>query len=389
MPIGKCHHSVHVIEADLEQPDVVLEMLKAKNLASGLQKLHDIVRINDSVNNTKVLGAVNANFWKAYSNRPIGPAISGGEIVELPAHKRWSTCLVSDDKQLFIDNFIITGQLETADDNLFEINSVNSRNDSLGNILYNRFAGDSIPQLTYQAPVLEQDTTNEDFFIDDSTEENFDIAKYKSEKASGFIIDDIEYYLPKISLKYLDDPAINERTPCLVTSINTGVLSIPDDGCIITVGRDTPVDLMPKKGDTVYVEFSTNIHNDIIFVSGFSGTPRLVRNGNPKNEAAYEGNHGRRFMNKQLPRTAIGTDKSMKKAIIVAVEPSCRSERRSGASLQQMANIMKKLGCLNAMNLDGGGSTSMLINGKNVIYKGRPEAGRKISAAAAIMKKGV
>jgi exopolysaccharide biosynthesis protein len=39
-----------------------------------------------------------------------------------------------------------------------------------------------------------------------------------------------------------------------------------------------------------------------------------------------------------------------------------------GASLLQCAQLMLSLGCVEAMNLDGGGSTCMLINGKPTIY---------------------
>ena len=38
-----------------------------------------------------------------------------------------------------------------------------------------------------------------------------------------------------------------------------------------------------------------------------------------------------------------------------------------GASLNQLAQIFKKLGCLEALNLDGGGSSCMLVNGKETI----------------------
>jgi exopolysaccharide biosynthesis protein len=39
-----------------------------------------------------------------------------------------------------------------------------------------------------------------------------------------------------------------------------------------------------------------------------------------------------------------------------------------GASLLHCAELMLQLGCVEAMNLDGGGSTCMLINGKVTIY---------------------
>jgi exopolysaccharide biosynthesis protein len=35
-------------------------------------------------------------------------------------------------------------------------------------------------------------------------------------------------------------------------------------------------------------------------------------------------------------------------------------------TLNELAGFMKSIGCLNAMNLDGGGSTVMYVNGKVV-----------------------
>ena len=35
-----------------------------------------------------------------------------------------------------------------------------------------------------------------------------------------------------------------------------------------------------------------------------------------------------------------------------------------GMTLRELATFMKTIGCVNAMNLDGGGSTVMYVNGK-------------------------
>ena len=57
-----------------------------------------------------------------------------------------------------------------------------------------------------------------------------------------------------------------------------------------------------------------------------------------------------------------------------------------GMTLMQLANFMKKAGCINAMNLDGGGSTVMYVNGQvvnNPAFKG----GIAISNALVLSKK--
>ena len=66
------------------------------------------------------------------------------------------------------------------------------------------------------------------------------------------------------------------------------------------------------------------------------------------------------------PRTLIGYTKQ-NRMIVMAVEGR-HPGVSEGASLLQCAQLMLSLGCVEAMNLDGGGSSSMLINGKLTIY---------------------
>ena len=43
-----------------------------------------------------------------------------------------------------------------------------------------------------------------------------------------------------------------------------------------------------------------------------------------------------------------------------------REENSIGMTLMELANFMKSVGCYNAMNLDGGGSSIMYFNGETV-----------------------
>ena len=60
------------------------------------------------------------------------------------------------------------------------------------------------------------------------------------------------------------------------------------------------------------------------------------------------------------PRTAIGYTKDNKFIMITA---DGREGSSIGLTLTELAQYMKKLGCVNAMNLDGGGSTVMYVKG--------------------------
>lgn len=83
------------------------------------------------------------------------------------------------------------------------------------------------------------------------------------------------------------------------------------------------------------------------------------------------------------PRTAIGYTED-NNLILVAVDG--REGSSVGLTLVELAKLMKTLGCTNAINLDGGGSTVMYIKGQIVNYPHQP-GGIALSNALVISKK--
>jgi hypothetical protein len=68
------------------------------------------------------------------------------------------------------------------------------------------------------------------------------------------------------------------------------------------------------------------------------------------------------------PRSAIGLDQRMRQMVIVVVDGRQRSYSE-GATLAEMANLLIEFGAYNGMNLDGGGSSTLVAEDSN----GRPE----------------
>ncbi|MET7000964.1 phosphodiester glycosidase family protein [Chitinophaga defluvii] len=85
------------------------------------------------------------------------------------------------------------------------------------------------------------------------------------------------------------------------------------------------------------------------------------------------------------PRTAIGYTKDHK-LILLAVEGRHKGIA-DGASLPQLADIMISLGCVEALNLDGGGSSCLYVAGKNTIYPSDKGAQRPVPAVLVIKKR--
>lgn len=91
------------------------------------------------------------------------------------------------------------------------------------------------------------------------------------------------------------------------------------------------------------------------------GDPVLLQNGEIKITNNEERKFGGKAINNHEPRTAIGYTKDNKLVILVC---EGRSKTAAGLTLTQLAQILKDIGCVEALNLDGGGSSCMLINGK-------------------------
>ena len=82
------------------------------------------------------------------------------------------------------------------------------------------------------------------------------------------------------------------------------------------------------------------------------------------------------------PRTAIGYTADNHLILLTA---DGREGASIGLTLNELANLMKQLGCVNAMNLDGGGSTVMYVNG-HVVNKPAVEGGIPLSHTLVIRK---
>lgn len=107
------------------------------------------------------------------------------------------------------------------------------------------------------------------------------------------------------------------------------------------------------------------------------GGPRLVKAGVASVPRDYE-----RFnasYNNRHPRTAIGHTAS-REVILLTVDG--RSDFSKGLTLDELASLMVKLGCVDAMNLDGGGSTTLVLGGEVL---NRPSDGGLRSVANALL----
>ncbi len=115
-------------------------------------------------------------------------------------------------------------------------------------------------------------------------------------------------------------------------------------------------------------------------LTGIGGGPTLVKNGvvsiSHDEEVFWESGIGYATKN---PRTAAGVTAD-NHAILLVVDG--RQAASEGVTLPELAQMLVELGCVEAMNLDGGGSTQMAIGNQLI---NRPEGGTYMRPVPSIL----
>ncbi|MEI7986864.1 MAG: phosphodiester glycosidase family protein [Armatimonadota bacterium] len=153
------------------------------------------------------------------------------------------------------------------------------------------------------------------------------------------------------------------------TQIGATVVTIANDaanmplkaGQYTLVGHGTKMNLISalKAGQRVTIKLSTTGFDWEKLENAISGGPVLVRNGEVAIDAEAEG-FNKDFIEGRHPRTAIGRT-SEGDLVFVAIDG--RQKMSVGATIQEEAEILRNMGCRDALNLDGGGSTCMNVFG--------------------------
>ena len=156
------------------------------------------------------------------------------------------------------------------------------------------------------------------------------------------------------SPKYGMQIAVNDGK---VLCVSKNSLEIPENGYVV-VGPESKLSAI---ADARRADLNIKINpqwKDVNHI--ISGGPYLIKNNEiyvdmtAQKLAAIGGRN---------PRTAIGYTKN---GNLIMLTADGREGSSIGLTLMELASLMKELGCVNAMNLDGGGSTVMFVNGKVV-----------------------
>ncbi|MBQ4527691.1 MAG: phosphodiester glycosidase family protein [Clostridia bacterium] len=161
---------------------------------------------------------------------------------------------------------------------------------------------------------------------------------------------------------------------------NQPSVKIPENGCVLVV----------SEGMNMFLANNFNVGDDIKF--DYYITPDISKSEAAFGAGAMLVSDGRALTNFShvisgyQPRSAIGVDESGKTAYLVAVDG--RQSISRGMTMIELANLMASLGCYNAVNLDGGGSTRMIAStewNSNLTAVNSPSESRKVLNAVGIV----
>lgn len=156
---------------------------------------------------------------------------------------------------------------------------------------------------------------------------------------------------------------------------------IPDAGQVLSAhGTAAKKMARLKVGDSIIIRQSLGENWDKA-ANVIGAGPRLLKDGNIYITTKVEG-FGNDVAGGRAPRTAVGITKAGHVLLVVV---DGRQPHSVGLSLLELAQFMQELGAVNAMNLDGGGSSEMVLNGQ-VLNKPSDGRERRVGDALAVIK---
>jgi len=311
--------SLDVVEIDLTHPNVSIETAKANDQISGYETTSSMAA-RKSYEGHQVLAAVNGDFYGS-GGIPINPQVAEGQIVRAHTTPR-SNLAVTENNKPFISIIQFSGSV--IKDTL--INPVHRANDFRNTdelVFYNSFYGANTG-------------TNEW-----GTEIRVELAE-----GCRWAVNDTLIVVAR------------EKR------MNVGSMGIPKgEGVLSGHGSSKAwLESHVSVGDTL--QLVLNMTPGLPNVTALMGAfPRIVKDGQNYAVQGYTEEGGPSHAPDRHPRTAGGFSEDSTKLYLVTVDG--RATHSIGMNLTQLADfLIHELGVYQAVNFDGGGSTTMIVRGQ-------------------------
>jgi hypothetical protein len=334
--------TVNVLKIDLSVPG--LDVVTVKAARDGNERLFARETVSSmahrvSSDTMEVVAAINGDFYDVESGAPMNLQIKAGEVVKLHNSVPPKTGFgITRERNHFLERLLLEGKLLTRWDSVLTLEAVNNASTTCEAVLFNHFYGERTGTTTY-----------------------------------GTIL----------WLRLISEPIVGDTVYATVDS----VVDLSGN-VVIEPGRYV---LIARGGARHFVLRNVRMRDTVRFVitakpavgritEALGGWPRIVREG--KNTVRVEAELEEAILantDRRHPRTAVGISRDAKTLYLVVVDG--RQANSVGMTLNELADFLLQLGVHDALNLDGGGSSTMVVKGRVVNSPSDPTGERPVSNA--------
>ena len=350
--------AINVVRVDLRRPNIEIRAARANDQLKGRERVSAMAK-RASVNGAHAVAAVNADFFNLETGENENNQVLDGEwwkglkVTDSPydtwdnAHTQFG---IDAARRPVIDRFILDGKAwdHGVPTPILTVNSYPTGRYE-GTALYTSRYGTATPRDTARRTVE---------------------AALSAGGRRG-------------------DTLLFVRRSAVATTSGS---AIPDGGAVLAAyGSGLRADEVKAmaEGDTVKVLLATlpRFPHGLTPRMLIGGWPRILRDGVVvADDAATEEGTLSRNAEVRHPRTAIGFSRDSATLILLTVDG--RSENSGGMTLVELARVMRELGAWQALNFDGGGSTTMVIDGAVVNQPSDKEGERSVGNAVLVLIRG-
>ena len=328
--------SIDVFEADMTNQYFAIESVKAFELLAGGREKTSTMSIRKSFVGHWSVGAINGDFFDLATGAPNNIQVENGEVLR-NERTDYPTVGFNLNKQVSISKPAVSGKVFLSDSSL-EMNGINIARGTNSLIFYNQYYGASTG------------TTNTGFEA---------------------IVNPIDRWFA------------NDTIFCVVDTIipSEKIRPIPDGSMVVSASGAVANYLSSHllAGDTVKI-FLNVLPSVSKLKEMMGGHPIIVKDGAT---ASMDPNDP--FVFNRHPRTAVGINIDTTKVFLVTVDG--RQASSLGMNLYELSDLMLQFGVYQGINLDGGGSTTMVIRNEVVNSPSDPSGERPVSNALLVVSK--
>lgn len=317
---GPDSQNIFYTTTDLTDENVEVRVVKGKETAKGLESLSSMAA-RCSVDGNDYFIGVNSDFFERWPDSySVGSVIVDEEIVSM-LNKDWSAFGITSDRKVYAGNLSFEGMVTSENAGEHALAAINRGGIENSLVLYSSRIGDNTGTGTFAADIL-------------------------LESVEGTLKPDSEVKFRVVS-----------------EADARGGMDIPANGYVLS-GSDDAAEYVTalQKGEIVEIKIETAFNGKKIknLKHAVGGHPMILSEGKVLDTDTAIVN-----LPKLNPRTAVGFNADGTKLILMVVDG--RSKIAAGVISKQLAEIMRHVGCSEAMNFDGGGSSEMFSTKLGII----------------------